>query len=165
MQDAETRLAVRGLTLLIVLGCLALLTASSADGTKRHKPSGVKGVVLDASCYGPCVEPSPPQPTYAGPVTVTVRRADDGVLVASQAVDDGRFRMRVKRGLYEVSSVVPNLPISPPPICPPGYVCIQGSAGSAVVVLPCLSGETKRAQVRRHRFTPIELHVTNVCVL
>jgi hypothetical protein len=43
-----------------------------------------------------------------------------------------------------------------------GHVCIQGSA---VVVAPCLSGETKRVQVRRHRFTHGTLHVTNVCIV
>jgi hypothetical protein len=163
MQDSATRSGVWPLPLLIVLASLTLLVAGSAEAKKRHKPSGVKGMVLDASCYGPCIEPPPPQPVYSGPVTVTLRRASDGAVVASREVSEGHFRFRLKRGLYDVSSVPPNPPN--PPICPPGYVCIQGGSPSAVMIAPCLAGETKRVQVRRHRFSQVELRVTNVCIV
>jgi hypothetical protein len=98
---------------------------------------------------------------YSGPVTVTVQRASDGTTVASQAVSDGHFRFRLKRGSYDVSSVPPN-----PPACQPTpqTVCPAG-ADSAAVVAPCLKGETKRVRVRRHRFTHVELHVSNVCIV
>jgi hypothetical protein len=151
-------------TALALLGLIALI-AAPADATKkhRHKPSGVKGVVLDASCYGACVEPPPPDPIYSGAVTVTVSRASDGSVVASQAVSDGHFRIRVKRGVYDVSSVPPNPPTcqpTPTTVCP-----LDTGPPSDVMIAPCLQGETKRVQVRRHRFTRVELHVTNVCIV
>jgi hypothetical protein len=148
----------------VALGLLGLvgLLAAPADAKKRHhKPAGVKGVVLNATCYGPCVEPPPPDPVYSGAVTVTVRRASDGTAVASQATSDGHFRIRVKRGSFDVSSVPPNPPscqATPETICPVG-------AQSALVIAPCLQGETKRVRVRRHRFTRVELHVTNTCIV
>ena len=137
--------------------------AAPAEANKRHshKRAGVKGVVLDASCYGACAEPQPPDPVYAGAVTVTVQRVSDGATVANQAASEGHFRIRLKRGSYDVSSVPPN-----PPACQPqpGQVCPLSEAQPAVMQ-PCLQGETKRVQVRRHRFTRLELHVTNVCIV
>jgi hypothetical protein len=144
---------------LALLGLIALVVAPAA-AKKRHRPSGIDGVVLDASCYRPCIEPQPAAPAYAGPVTVTVRRAGDGALVASPEVSDGRFRLKLKRGLYDVMVVPPR-----PPICPPDHVCIQQEPAPEAVIMPCLAGETKRVEVRRHRFTHVELHVTNVCIV
>lgn len=147
--------------MLALLGLVGLLAAPAAAKKRHHKPAGVKGVVLNATCYGACVEPPPPEPIYTGAVTVTVRRVSDGATVASQPTSDGHFRMRVKRGIYDVSSAPTN-----PPTCQPTpeTVCPAG-AQSAVVIAPCLQGETKRVQVRRHRFTRLVLHVTNVCVV
>ena len=143
---------------LSVLALAAFADAPADAGKRKGKPSGIKGVVLSNTCYGPCIDPPPPEPVYAGPVTINVNRAADGALVASRQPTDGRFRFRLKRGLYDVSAVPP----VPTPIpCPPGYVC---AAQSAAVVLPCETGETKRARVRRHRFKYVELHVQNVCV-
>jgi hypothetical protein len=139
---------------------LALLAAAPADAGKRakKKPSGIAGVVLGGTCYGPCIEPPPAEPAYTGEVTVSVNRASDGALVRSAMPTDGRFRFRLKRGLYDVSAIPPR---SFPPPCPPGYVC---PAESSVVVMPCEMGETKRVRVKRRRFTRVELHVRNVCV-
>jgi hypothetical protein len=154
----------RVLTALAVLGVVALLAPPAEAGKRHHhKPAGVKGVVLNSTCYGPCAEPPPPQPTYTGPVTITVRRAGDGVTVASREVSDGHFKIRVKRGRYDVSSVPPN-----PPSCQPqpGQVCpAQAGAQSSAMIAPCMTGETKRVRVRRHRFTYVELHVQNVCIV
>jgi hypothetical protein len=152
------------LTALAVLAVVGLV-ASPAEAGKRHKhkPAGVKGAVLNSTCPGACAEPPPPPALYTGPVTVTVRRASDGALVASQEVSDGHFRMRVKRGQYDVSSVPPN-----PPTCQPqpGQVCpAETGTQSAAIIAPCMTGETKRVQVRRHRFTRVELHVQNVCIV
>jgi hypothetical protein len=83
-------------------------------------------VVLNSSCFGPCIEPPPP---------------------------DGKFRFRLKRGLYDVSAIPPG-----PPPCPPDHVC------PAVVVMPCEVAEIKRVRVKRHRFTHVELRIRNVCV-
>jgi hypothetical protein len=150
------------LTALALLAAIALM-ATPAHAKKRHshKPAGIEGVVLNSTCPGACAEPPPPAPVYTGAVTITVLRASDGQQVASQAISDGHFRMRVKRGFYDVSSVPPN-----PPTCEPTpeTVCPM-DAQSAAVIAPCMQGETKRVQVRRHNFTHVELHVSNVCIV
>jgi hypothetical protein len=157
---------MRRLTVLLALAALALLAAAPAEAGKRKKhkkPAGIEGVVLSSTCYGPCIDPPPPQPLYTGQVTVTVTRAADGAPVATQAISDGRFRFKLKRGFYDVSAVPPVTPIQP---CPPGYVCIaQGQTSQAAMIAPCETGETQRVQVRRHRFTHVELHVQNVCIV
>jgi hypothetical protein len=151
----------RVLTALALLGAIAL-AAAPADAKKRHshKPAGVEGVVLNSTCAGACQEPPPPAPAYTGPVTVTVTRASDGQQVASQAISDGHFRMRVKRGLYDVSSVPPN-----PPTCQPTPETVCPANSQAAVIASCMQGETQRVQVRRHKFTHVELHVSNVCIV
>jgi hypothetical protein len=166
----------RILVSLLTLGLVGLL-AASADAGKRHhhKPAGVKGVVLNSTCAGPCSEPPPPPQLYTGSVTVTVRRASDGAQVASQAIADGHFRMRVARGIYDVSSVPPNPPVCqpqpqaqqvcPPPCTPTTEIVCPLAGAPAVIVASCLMGETKQVQVRRHRFTHVDLHVSNVCIL
>jgi hypothetical protein len=154
---------VRKLLIAMSLLTAIALVVAPADAKKRHshKPAGVEGVVLNSTCAGACAEPPPPAPLYTGPVTITVARASDGAIVASQAVGDGRFRQRLKRGLYDVSSVPPN-----PPTCEPqpDQVCPQGGQ-SAAVIAPCLQGETKRVQVRRRKFTHVELQVSTVCIV
>ena len=161
--------------------CAVTLLVAPADAGKRHhhkhKPAGVKGVVLDSTCAGPCAVPPPPPPLYAGPVTVTVRRVSDGAQVAGQTITDGKFRFRSRPGIYDVSSIPPNPPICqpqpqadaqqicPPPCTPTKEIVCPLASSPAVIVAPCLTGETKRVAVRRHRFTRVELHVTNVCVV
>jgi hypothetical protein len=149
----------------ILLAAAIALFAAPADARKRHKskaPSGIEGVVLDSTCYGPCVEPPPPEPAYTGAVTITVQRVSDGGQVASEGISDGHFQIRLSRGLYDVSSVPPN---PTPPPCGPGQMCLLDGAGSAAIIAPCLQGETKRVQVRRHHFARVELHVSNVCIV
>src|SRR3954452_14902941 len=156
-------MAVRRLIPVLALLSLLALPATAADAKKRHhKPSGIKGVVLNATCPGACADPPPPERLYAGPVTVTVTRVSDSAVVGSQAVSDGRFRLRVKRGLYDVSSVPPT-----PPTCEPTpeTVCPLAGAQRATIIAPCLQGETKRVQVTRHHFTHVELHVSNTCIV
>jgi hypothetical protein len=151
------------MTVLTLVGAIALVaTPATAKKHRSHKHAGVAGTVLNSTCAGACQEPPPPEPAYTGPVTITVQRASDGQQVASQATDDGHFRIRLKRGLYDVSSVPPN-----PPTCEPTpqTVCPLAGAQSAAIVQSCLNGETKRVRVRRHRFTQVELHVSNVCIV
>jgi hypothetical protein len=152
----------RVLTALVVLAVLALAAAPAEAGKHHRHKSGVKGVVLNSTCYGACAEPPPPPPPYTGPVTITVRRASDGALVATRDINDGYFRIRVKRGQYDVSAVPPN-----PPSCQPqpGQVCPAEGGAQPAVIAPCMTGETKRVQVRRHRFTHVELHVQNTCIV
>ena len=154
----------RGLLTIFALAAITIVPATG-EAKKRHhshKPAGVEGVVLNSSCAGACQEPPPPQPLYTGAVTVTVTRASDGQQIASRAISDGHFRIRLKRGLYDVSSVPPN-----PPTCEPTpeTVCPLARAQSAAIIAPCLQGETQRVQVRRHKFAHVELHVSNVCIV
>jgi hypothetical protein len=155
----------RPATALGVLVAVSMLVAPvQASKPHRHKKSGVKGVVRDSSCYGACAEPRPPEPVYRGSVTIEVRRTD-GTEVGSQAISDGHFRIRVKPGTYDVSSVPPSP--SPQP-CPPGQMCPLAGGGaqaSPAVVQQCLQGETKRVAVRRHRFRYVTLHVANTCIV
>jgi hypothetical protein len=172
----------RVVTALALLGLIALVAApAEARKHRSHKPSGVAGAVLDASCYGACVEPQTPDPVYTGSVTVTVKKASNGAVVASRTVSDGRFRIKLKHGFYEVSSVPATptpLPCEPQPvaqaqqICPPPcqpqpqQICaLNSTSQSAAIVAPCVTGETRGVIVRRHRFTHLDLHVTNVCIV
>jgi hypothetical protein len=152
----------RLLTALALVGLLVFVTApAAAKKHHSHKPAGVAGTVFNSTCAGACAEPPPPAPVYTGAVTITVTRASDGQQVASQAISDGHFKIRLKRGSYDVSSVPPN-----PPACEPqpNQVCPL-SAQSAAVIAPCMQGETKRVQVTRHKFTHVDLHVSNVCIV
>jgi hypothetical protein len=152
----------RGL-ILLAIGAVVLMPASASAGKRhhhKHKPAGVKGVVFNSTCPGACAVPPPPPTLYTGTVTVTVRRASDGVQVASREISDGHFRLRVKRGLYDVSSVPPN-----PPTCRPTPETVCPLPAEPMTIAPCMTGETKRVQVTRHRFTRVELHVQNVCIV
>src|SRR3954452_20755188 len=154
----------RALTVVAGLAVAALVAAPAQAGKRhhKHKPAGVKGVVLNSTCPGACAQPPPPPPTYTGPVTITVRRASDGVVVASQEISDGHFKIRAKGGTYDVSSVPPN----PPPCQPePGKVCPASTGAQPMIIAPCMTGETKRIQVTRHHFTYVELHVQNICIV
>jgi hypothetical protein len=153
----------RAATALAVLVAVGMLVAPAQAGKHhRNKRSGVDGVVRDGTCYGACAEPRPPEPGYQGSVTIEVRRTD-GTQVASKTINDGHFRLRVKRGTYDVSSVPPSP--SPQP-CPQGQVCpYERAQASPAVIQQCLQGETKRIKVRRHRFTDLVLHVANTCIV
>jgi hypothetical protein len=153
----------RLLTALVLLASIVLVVApADAKKHRSHKPSGTKGEVLNSTCAGACQDPPPPEPLYTGDVAITAVRVSDSRQVASQAISDGHFKLRLKKGTYDVSSVPPT-----PPTCnpTPQTVCPMGQAQSAAIVRPCLQGETKRVLVRRHRFTQVDLHVTNVCVV
>src|SRR5438093_9006795 len=61
----------RLLTTAVLLGVLAFPAVAPASGT------GIKGVVLNTTCPGPCQYPSPPPPRYTGSgLTVRVRSLD-----------------------------------------------------------------------------------------
>ncbi len=151
----------RALFLVSMLVAVAIAAAPAQAGKHRAgKPSGIKGVVLNTTCLGPCVSPPPPPRYTGGGVTVEVRRASDGALVASSAPANGHFRIRVRHGLYDVSAVTSQSPCGPVPagskiVCPLAEPSAQ----------TCLRGDTQRVRVHRHRFTRVELHVRNVCVV
>jgi hypothetical protein len=139
-----------------LLAAAVLATAVPAEAghqtAKRH--SGLKGVVLNTTCYGPCAQPAPPAPAYTGSdLTVTVTRVADGALVGTQHPSDGHFRFRLKRGLYRVSAAIAPTP-QPGPVQP-----------QATMPPNCWQGDSQEARVHRHRFTRVELHVGNVCIV
>jgi hypothetical protein len=69
--------------------------------------------------------------------------------------------MRVKRGSYDISAVLPN-----PPGCEPTPTIICPAEGQRPPIIgPCLTGERQSVQVRRHRFTRVELHVRDICIV
>jgi hypothetical protein len=141
---------VTALALLVLVG--VLVTPADARKHHSHKPSGIKGVVLNSTCSGACMDPPPPAPAYTGGgLTVTVTRVSDGAMIATSQPTDGHFRFRVKRGLYRVTAEVAPQPASTP----------QSSAMPA----NCWEGDSQEAQVLRHRFTHVELHVGNVCIV
>jgi hypothetical protein len=149
---------MRRVALAVAVGLLiaALGAPATADAGKRKRPSGIVGTVVNSTCYGPCVYPQPASPPYTGGgLTVEIRRAADGALVASRQPSDGHFRAKVKRGLYTVTALVTELTPTPTP---------QGS--EAPMPPPsCWQGESKQVQVFRHRFSPVELQVTNACIV
>jgi hypothetical protein len=167
----------RALTAILVTAAIALATYPvQAVAHRVHKPSGIAGTVLYTSCPGPCTQPSTAPPYTGSDLTVTVRRVRDGALFASVMPTTGRFRIRVRRGHYDVSATVPATPpCGPVPAgakiaCPPCGPAPVGAkiacpvAGPSIYTCPT-TGDTVRVAVRRHRFTHVELHVQNACIV
>lgn len=155
------RKVIGALAVLALVGLVATPVAAGKRHHHNHKPAGVKGVVLNSTCPGACAEPPPPPPPYMGTVTIEVHRASDGALVASREISDEHFKIRVKRGQYDVSAIPPN-----PPSCQPTPTTVcPAETQAAAIIAPCLTGETQRVRVNRHRFTRVELHVRNVCIV
>jgi hypothetical protein len=124
---------------LISLGALALALPA---GTAATPESGLRGVVLNATCAGPCAYPPPPLPRYQGDdlrVTVSNKKGE----IATVYPKDGRFRFRLAHGRYRVEAAVEH----------------EGERPS------CWEGEAKRVRVRRGEVRRVRLHVTNVCVV
>jgi hypothetical protein len=143
----------------------AIVIAASpppAGAHRAHKPSGIAGTVLNTTCPGPCAQPSTAPPYTGSDLTVTVRRVRDGALIASVMPTTGHFRIRVKRGHYDVSATVPAIPPCGP--VPVGAKIACPVAGSSIYACPT-TGDTVRVAVRRHRFTHVVLHVQNVCIV
>jgi hypothetical protein len=144
---------VRRICLAVAVALVAFALAAPAQAGKGKRPSGIEGKVTNSTCAGPCIYPPPPAPTYTGDgLTVQVRRVSDGELMATLTPADGTFRVKVKRGLYDVSASVaqPTPQPQPTPQAAPGA---------------CWSGDTERVRVFRHRFTHVELQVGNVCIV
>jgi hypothetical protein len=144
----------KGLLMLAVTALVCFPTTAVAKKHHSHKPSGIRGVVLNTTCSGACAEPPPPAPPYTGSgLTVTVSRISDAAVVASSQPTDGHFRYRLKRGHYQVRAAINELTAQPGP--------------SPQVVMPpnCWMGDSREATVRRHHFTYVELRVGNVCIV
>ncbi len=128
----------RALATTLALAALALLAIPASVGAGQA--SGIKGAVLNATCYGPCRYPPPPLPLYTGPgLTVAVRSLPDNRLVTRLHPTTGRFRVEVAPGSYRVRAEV--------------------GRGD-----PCWRGEVKTVRVRSG-FTGVRLRVANACVV
>jgi hypothetical protein len=120
----------------LVVGLVAPASAPAAG-------SGIKGVVLNSTCPGPCVSPSPPPPRYTGgDLTVKLRRLPGGELVGKRHPDDGHFRFKASPGRYRIRAIVRD----------------QNQPS-------CWEGEAKRVKVIAGVFTRVRLHVSNTCVV
>jgi hypothetical protein len=129
----------KALATLLVLALLGSLSIAIAAGAREA--TGIKGVVLDATCYGPCRYPPKPLPPYTGSgLIVTIRSLPDHELVAKLHPDNGHFAVKEPRGSYRVRARVGNDP-------------------------SCWRGEIKRVQVLAGEVARVRLHVTNACVV
>lgn len=132
----------RLVTIAVLVGALGLVGAPALRAADSASGTGIRGVVLDTTCWGPCRYPPNPQP-YTGPgLTVTVRSLTTNKLVATLRPKDGRFRVEVRPGPYRVRARVAE---DRPP--------------------SCWQGEAKDVKVVQGAFTGVRLHVHNACVV
>jgi hypothetical protein len=134
-----TLASVRKLFVLIALLLAAALPVQSA--AQGSGTGTIKGVVYDATCYGPCRYPPPPPRLYTHDnLVVTIRSLPDRELVAKLYPTDGRFQIEVAPGPYRVRAFIRN-------------------GGS------CWEGEAKKVQVVEDQTTRVRLHVYNACIV
>lgn len=129
--------------LLAVAGLPVQATArDSGTGTTRDPGTGtIRGVVYDATCYGPCQYPPPPPRLYTHDnLVVTVRSLPDRKLVAKLHPKEGRFRVKVRPGAYRVRAFIRD----------GGF---------------CWEGEAKDVRVAKDQITGVRLRVNNSCIV
>jgi hypothetical protein len=120
---------------LLAAAALPVQAAAQSSGTGT-----IRGVVYDATCYGPCRYPPPPPQLYTHDnLVVTVRSLPDGQLLARLHPKEGRFRLQVPSGPYRVVARIRD----------GGY---------------CWEGEAKKVQVVEDQATRVRLHVSNTCI-
>jgi hypothetical protein len=123
----------------ILFALIAIGVVSIPGGAGAVTESGIKGVVLDATCYGPCRYPPGSLPPYTGPGLTVAIRTVDGKLVARLHPNDGRFAVAERPGTYRVRARVDTDP-------------------------SCWRGEVKTVTVQSGSMTGVRLHVTNECI-
>jgi len=133
------------LVIAFLLAAAALpVQAAARDSGTGASDSGtgtIRGVVYDATCYGPCqYPPPPPRPYTRDNLVVTVRSLPDRELVARLHPKDGRFRVKVRPGAYRVRAFIRN-------------------GGS------CWEGEYKDVRVAEGGTTGVRLRVYNACIV
>jgi hypothetical protein len=129
-------------TLLVVALVLAAV-ALPAQATPGHDSGAgtIRGVVYDATCYGPCqYPPPPPRPYTRDNLVVTVRTLPGRKLVARLHPKEGRFRVKVRPGAYRVRAFI-------------------GDGGN------CWEGEAKDVKVAEGQTTGVRLRVYNACIV
>jgi len=119
----------------------ALLVASVVHaGTTA---SGISGVVLNATCPGPCSTPPKPLPVYEGDnLVVIIKKLPERTLVARLFPKDGHFGIEVAPGLYRVKARIRE----------------RGD-------FTCWEGSRRKVEVFDGMVTNTRLRVTNICVL
>jgi len=128
---------------LLVIALLLAAAALPVQGAAGHDSGTgtIRGVVYDATCYGPCQYPPPPPRRYTHDnLVVTVRSLPDRELVAKLHPKDGRFRVKVPAGAYRVRAFIRN----------GGY---------------CWEGEAKDVRVAEGQTTGVRLRVYNACIV
>ncbi len=101
--------------------------------------SRIRGVVLNTTCPGPCLQPPPPPPRYTGPgLTVRVKDVRTGAVAATRHPTDGRFSVRVRPGRYRV------------------HAWIGGG---------CWRGSVEPVRVIRGEIASVRLTVDNACIV
>ncbi len=125
---------------LLALLVVASLAFTALPAAVAGEATGIRGVVLDATCYGPCRYPPQPLSPYAGPgLTVAVRSLPDNQLVAKLHPTDGRFAIKLAPGWYRLKARVGQEP-------------------------SCWRGEARKAQVVSGELTRVRLRVANECI-
>lgn len=131
--------SVRRLLVIAFLLAAAVLPVQAVAHDSRT--GTIRGVVYDATCYGPCQYPPPPPRLYTHDnLVVTVRSLPDGKLVAKLHPREGRFRVRARPGAYRVRALIRD----------GGY---------------CWEGEAKDVKVVAGQTTGVRLRVYNSCIL
>lgn len=116
-------------TIAAALSCGSPAAGSDADG--------VKGRVLDVTCYGPCTPETTDPRLYEGEATIVIRRLPQDRRVASEMLEDGRFRTQLRPGRYRLTVEIAD---------------------------PCWRGDSKKAEVVAG-FERVRLEVYNGCIL
>jgi hypothetical protein len=124
----------------ILCALVAIAAASVPAGAGAGTETGIKGVVLNTTCYGPCRYPPPPPPPYTGPGLTVAIRTVDGKLVERLHPKDGRFQVAEPPGTYRVRARVGTDP-------------------------SCWRGEVKTVKVQSGAITRVRLHVANACIV
>lgn len=120
---------------LVLLVLMFVLTVPADAGA----PSGIRGEVLNTTCYGPCSEPAPTPPRYTGEgLIVTVKELPDRARVAKLHPRNAAFELQVAPGAYRVRARVKD---------------------------ECWSGQRRRVLVDDSGYTTVTLHVQNDCIL
>ncbi len=119
---------------------LLVLAATAVAGPGESDNGGIKGRVIDLTCYGPCAVGSNPRP-FEGEADVVVSVPGTGQEVARTTVSKSRYRLAVKPGVYRVRAIA---------------YPMQDSL--------CWYGEPRRVRVDPGELERRRLTVENVCV-
>jgi hypothetical protein len=121
----------------VVAGLVALAIAAASEAATASEPSGVKGRVIDVTCYGPCAPETYEGEPYSGEATIVARRLPEGGRAAAVTVDDSRFRTGLRPGRYLVKVKIED---------------------------PCWARDSKEIRVQRGAFEWARLKVSNECI-